>query len=114
VGPGRVLGVTTVWGFLSNAGVVPAPPLFLVLPLFCAVLGDQPALHPEAVPMKNRLKVLRAERDWSQADLAERLEVSRQTVNALETGKYDPSLPLAFKIARLFEQPIEAIFQDEA
>jgi putative transcriptional regulator len=64
--------------------------------------------------VKNRLKVLRAERDWSQADLAERLEVSRQTVNALETGKYDPSLPLAFKIARLFEQPIEAIFQDEA
>ncbi|WP_165188305.1 helix-turn-helix transcriptional regulator [Caulobacter soli] len=64
--------------------------------------------------MKNRLKVLRAERDWSQADLAERLEVSRQTVNALETGKYDPSLPLAFRIARLFGQPIEAIFQDEA
>ena len=64
--------------------------------------------------MKNRLKVLRAERDWSQADLAERLEVSRQTINALETGKYDPSLPLAFKIARLFAQPIVAIFQDEA
>ena len=64
--------------------------------------------------MKNRLKVLRAERDWSQADLADRLEVSRQTINALETGKYDPSLPLAFKIARLFEQPIESIFQDEA
>jgi len=64
--------------------------------------------------MKNRLKVLRAERDWSQADLAERLEVSRQTINALETGKYDPSLPLAFKIARLFDQPIETIFQDEA
>ena len=63
--------------------------------------------------MKNRLKVLRAERDWSQADLADRLEVSRQTVNALETGKYDPSLPLAFKIARLFGQPIEAIFQDQ-
>ncbi|MFZ0267477.1 helix-turn-helix transcriptional regulator [Caulobacter sp.] len=64
--------------------------------------------------MKNRLKVLRAERDWSQADLAERLEVSRQTVNALETGKYDPSLPLAFKLARLFGLPIETIFQDEA
>jgi putative transcriptional regulator len=62
--------------------------------------------------MKNRLKVLRAERDWSQADLAERLEVSRQSVNAIETGKYDPSLPLAFRIARLFDQPIEAIFQD--
>ena len=62
--------------------------------------------------MKNRLKVLRAERDWSQADLADRLEVSRQTINALETGKYDPSLPLAFRIARLFSQPIEAIFDD--
>ncbi len=64
--------------------------------------------------MKNRLKVLRAERDWSQADLAERLDVSRQTINALETGKYDPSLPLAFKIARLFGLPIETIFQDDA
>ena len=64
--------------------------------------------------VKNRLKVLRAERDWSQADLAEKLQVSRQTINALETGKYDPSLPLAFKIARLFGQPIETIFQDEA
>jgi putative transcriptional regulator len=63
--------------------------------------------------MKNRLKVLRAERDWSQADLAGRLDVSRQSVNAIETGKYDPSLPLAFKIARLFAQPIEAIFLDE-
>jgi len=64
--------------------------------------------------MKNRLKVLRAERDWSQADLAQRLDVSRQSVNAIETGKYDPSLPLAFKIARLFDQPIEAIFSWEA
>ena len=63
--------------------------------------------------MKNRLKVLRAECDWSQADLAERLGVSRQSVNAIETGKYDPSLPLAFKIARLFGQPIEAIFQED-
>ncbi|HEX9988480.1 MAG TPA: helix-turn-helix transcriptional regulator [Chloroflexia bacterium] len=64
--------------------------------------------------MKNRLKVLRAERDWSQADLAEKLDVSRQTVNALETGKYDPSLPLAFKIARLFDKRIEEIFQPDA
>lgn len=63
--------------------------------------------------MKNRLKVLRAERDWSQAVLAEHLDVSRQAVNAIETGKYDPSLPLAFKIARLFSQPIEEIFDDE-
>ena len=63
--------------------------------------------------MKNRLRVLRAERDWSQADLAEHLGVSRQTVNALETGKYDPSLPLAFKLARLFQLPIERIFEDE-
>ncbi len=64
--------------------------------------------------MKNSLKVLRAMHDWSQADLAERLGVSRQTVNALETGKYDPSLPLAFKIAALFERPIEEIFQPDA
>ncbi len=64
--------------------------------------------------MRNRLKVLRAERDWSQADLAEKLGVSRQSVNAIETGKYDPSLPLAFRIARLFDAPIEAIFSDEA
>jgi len=63
--------------------------------------------------MKNRLRVLRAERNWSQADLAERLEVSRQSVNAIETGKYDPSLPLAFKLARLFETAIEDIFTDE-
>jgi putative transcriptional regulator len=63
--------------------------------------------------MKNRLKVLRAERDWSQADLAEKLEVSRQSVNAIETGKYDPSLPLAFRIARLFDLPIEQIFSDD-
>ena len=63
--------------------------------------------------MRNRLKVLRAERDWSQADLAERLDVSRQTINALETGKYDPSLPLAFRIARLFGLPIEQIFDDQ-
>ena len=61
--------------------------------------------------MKNRLKVLRAERGWSQQDLAERLEVSRQSVNAIETGRYDPSLPLAFRIAGLFGLPIEAIFQ---
>jgi putative transcriptional regulator len=57
--------------------------------------------------------MMRAERDWSQADLAERLGVSRQTVNALETGKYDPSLPLAFKIARVFDRTIEAVFQPD-
>ena len=60
--------------------------------------------------MKNRLKVLRAERDWTQSDLAQRLEISRQSVNAIETGRYDPSLPLAFKIAELFDLAIEAIF----
>ena len=60
--------------------------------------------------MKNRLKVLRAMRDWSQQDLADRLEVSRQSVNAIETGRYDPSLPLAFRIADVFETQIEEIF----
>jgi putative transcriptional regulator len=64
--------------------------------------------------MRNRLKVLRAERDWTQLDLALALEVSRQTVNAIETGKYDPSLPLAFRLGRLFGLPIEEIFQDQA
>jgi putative transcriptional regulator len=63
--------------------------------------------------VKNRLRVLRAERSWSQADLADRLEVSRQSVNAIETGKYDPSLPLAFKIARIFEMTIEQIFSED-
>ena len=60
--------------------------------------------------MKNTLRLLRAERDWSQAELAGRLNVSRQTVNAIETGRYDPSLPLAFKISRVFGKPIEDIF----
>ncbi len=64
--------------------------------------------------MRNRLKVLRAERDWTQADLAAALEVSRQTINAIEKGKFDPSLKLAFKASRLFGLPIEEIFQDEA
>ena len=63
--------------------------------------------------MKNKLRVLRAERDWSQAKLADELGVSRQTINAIENGKYDPSLPLAFKMSRLFEMPIEAIFEPE-
>lgn len=63
--------------------------------------------------MKNRLRVLRAERSWSQQDLAERLGVSRQSVNAIETGRYDPSLPLAFTIAEVFAMPIEQIFQRE-
>ena len=63
--------------------------------------------------MTNRLKVLRAERDWSQAELAGRLDVSRQAVNAIETGKHDPSLGLAFKISRVFDMPIETIFLEE-
>lgn len=63
--------------------------------------------------MRNRLKVLRAERNWSQAELADKLDVSRQSVNAIETGKYDPSLPLAFKIAKVFGLPIEQIFSDD-
>lgn len=63
--------------------------------------------------MKNRLRVLRAERNWSQADLADRLQVSRQSVNAIETGRFDPSLPLAFKLAKLFDARIEEIFESE-
>ena len=66
------------------------------------------------LPVDNRLRVLRAERAWSQAELARHLGVSRQTVNAVETGKYDPSLPLAFRIARLFGLPIEAVFHPDS
>lgn len=64
--------------------------------------------------MRNRIHALRTTRGWTQADVALRLEVSRQTVNAIETGKFDPSLPLAFKIARLFELRIEEVFHDDA
>ena len=64
--------------------------------------------------MRNRLRVLRAERQWSQADLAQKLDVSRQSINAIETGRFDPSLPLAFRLARLFETTIEAIFLEES
>ena len=63
--------------------------------------------------MKNRLRVLYAEKEWTQADLADALDISRQTVNAIENGKYDPSLPLAFKIARLFDKRIEDIFEND-
>lgn len=65
------------------------------------------------IPMKNKLKVLRAERDWSQAVLADKVGVSRQTINAIETGKYDPSLPLAFKLAKLFNRQIEEVFDPQ-
>ena len=67
-------------------------------------------MDPVEIPVKSRLKILRAERNWSQAKLAEALKVSRQTINAIETGKYDPSLPLAFKMAKLFDCSIEDIF----
>lgn len=67
----------------------------------------------ETLPVRNKLRVLRAERDWSQADLSDKLKVSRQTVNAIETERYDPSLPLAFRIARLFGRRIEDIFEPD-
>ena len=89
------------WSYAPCVGVRGA----LLLPVHS--VGGAP------LPMKNRLKVLRAERDWWQADLAERLEVSRQTVNAIETGRYDPSLPLAFRLAEVFETTIEAIFEPD-
>jgi putative transcriptional regulator len=76
-----------------------------------AIVGHRDAIRfPEVQRMKNRIRVLRAERDWSQAEVADRLGIARQTVNALEAGKYAPSLPLAFKISKLFQQPVEDIF----
>jgi putative transcriptional regulator len=77
------------------------------------MLDDRPRGSPSEVPLKNKLRELRQEREWSQAELAERLNVSRQTINAIETEKYDPSLPLAFKIARLFKLKIEDVFEDK-
>ena len=96
-------------GFRPRSALGPDLGLSAVL----AVCGDFVWGGVGEVQMKNRLRVLRAERNWSQADLAQRLEVSRQSVNAVETGKFDPSLPLAFKLARLFEMTIEEIFTDE-
>ena len=78
----------------------------------CAVDRRQ-ILGELEISVKNKLRVLRAERKWSQAELAERLNVSRQTINAIENGKYDPSLPLAFKMARLFGMSIEEIFEPD-
>ena len=70
-------------------------------------------MHKDEVAMKNRLRELRAKKGWSQAELADRLEVSRQSVNAIETGKYDPSLPLAFRLGRLFGMRIEEMFEED-
>ena len=76
------------------------------------VLDRRPIVRSAEVPVKNRLRELRSERNWSQADLAERAGVSRQTINAIETEKYDPSLPLAFTLARIFKMKIEDMFDD--
>jgi putative transcriptional regulator len=95
---------------LVATGRVSPTQLALCLATDGHAVGSWYGLGNLAIPMNNKLRVLRAERKWSQADLADKLGVSRQTINAIETGKYDPSLPLAFKIARLFQQPIEQVF----
>jgi putative transcriptional regulator len=79
-----------------------------------AVVGDRQIVDNVEISMKNTLRVLRAERNWSQAALAQEAGVSRQTINAIETGKYDPSLPLAFKLAKIFNRSIEEIFESDA
>ena len=113
---GFALSLATVWGFLENFGLVGHADGYydrdrLVFWAWCRRRRQQAhARRNGRLLMENRLRVLRAERGWSQQDLAERLEVSRQSVNAIETGKYDPSLPLAFRIAELFDLPIEDIF----
>ena len=105
VATGFMLAGDHVWGFLENLRLwCRIVPMYWAFIIWCAGLGVGTAGQRDQ-RVKNRLKVLRAERDWSQGDLAERLEVSRQSVNAIETGKYDPSLPLAFRIAELFGLP---------
>ena len=110
VATGFCLTIMTIWEFLQNFDLVAARQWRLRRGLLLVrrawrrrALQPADGRHGGRLPMNNRLKVLRAERDWSQSDLAERLEVSRQSVNAIETGKYDPSLPLAFRIAELFD-----------
>ena len=105
-------------GHVGNARRRAEAPSVLVDADFLGVLfrgsGGSDQTRRRRFLMKNRLKVLRAERNWSQAVLGDKLDVSRQTINAIEAGRYDPSLPLAFKIARLFGQTIEEIFDDDA
>ena len=104
--------ITFGYGFLDAAG--PAHQLVVGVAGHGEPLDHRRLAGEEALAVKNSLRELRAERGWTQADLSRELEVSRQTVNSIETGKYDPSLPLAFRIAALFERPIEAIFEPEA
>ena len=104
--------LTFAYGLLENADFQQLSYIW-VFPLMIFSVGDRRRDRAVPLPMKNRLRVLRAERDWSQGELAERLDVSRQTVNALENEKYDPSLPLAFRIAALFGTRIEDIFRPE-
>ena len=103
--------VTFTYGFLQNAGL-PDVSWIWVWPVMARLLDRRPAGGAVEVPLKNKLRELRSERNWSQADLAERADVSRQTINAIETGKYDPSLPLAFALARIFKLKIEDVFDD--
>ena len=112
---GFALSVATIWGFLESFDLVGhVDGYYVAIAVVRRSRHRRPRQQAHArrrrLLMENRLRVLRAERNWSQQDLAERLEVSRQSVNAIETGKYDPSLPLAFRIAELFELPIEDIF----
>ena len=112
---GFTLSVATIWGFLDNFGLVGHVDGYwivvrLVLRPSIGANREQADARRRGMLMENRLRVLRAERNWSQQDLAQRLDVSRQSVNAIETGKYDPSLPLAFRIAELFQLTIEEIF----
>ncbi len=103
--------LTFTYGFLETTGFPETLDVLRLAP-DGRVLGHRLRPGTEALRMRNRVRELRAERGWSQAELAGKLEVSRQTVNAIETGRYDPSLPLAFKLARVFGLAIEAIFDD--
>ena len=108
IATGFCLTVMTIWEFLQNFDLVPpgnggfGAAFFWFVGLGVGALYNKLTIGHGGLRVNNRLKLLRAERNWSQNDLADRLEVSRQSVNAIETGRYDPSLPLAFRIAELF------------
>ena len=111
LGVGLIAGVP--FSVMDAYDVIPFHADIAHLMILMSLTFSYPTCTAVAIPMKNRLKVLRAERNWTQAELADALDVSRQTINAIETGKFDPSLPLAFRAARLFGMRIEEIFHDE-
>ena len=113
VGSGLAMALFCAWGFMETYAHVWHAPGWFIYPAVLAGLRRRESLHPHLALMKNRLKVLRAERGWTQEELSKELGVSRQAVNALETEKHSPSLDLAYRISAVFGVSVEQIFENE-